>query len=308
MKEKLDPMITEGIFAIAVSLFNSGRMRSEIYLSGNKIYILNFDNTILLQFLLPERINFPNMGFAANNYDGPNFDVKDEKVIFRTIGENGSGFNKIKTVPSLKRTFDDIDGLFNKFDVKPSGWNEINCNDKALALFDETLSHIEILSENKKLLFRQRDIYSGNNIELSENSEGKGKWATAHKIKEDFGPFGIRTIDFLSIFMFFNRIKFLFKDNNYCIVKGERRVGGDEINMNGIIAGCLYDEMIDVKNILSTEEKDHGRKIKEIGERKQTSAVEVDEGKGTKGTKKKATTRRKTAKQPAVKGLGINSK
>ena len=61
------------------------------------------------------------------------------------------------------------------------------------------------------------------------------------------------------------------------------------------------------KNIKNTEVY-HRRKIEKIGERKQTSAVEVDEGKGTKGTKKKATTRRKTAKQPAVKGLGINSK
>lgn len=255
-KINIDPFVSEGILAVAVGLNASGRMRNEIYFGENRMYIANFDNTVLLQFILPSKYNFEKMGFTAADYDGPDFAVDGESVIFFLDAVKTTGFVREKVVPMLNRKFDDVEELFLRYDAMDfEGANVLNLKSEATELLDESLSHVEISAINRLLLILQRDIYSGSKIKLVEGKRGAGRLGIDSPFvpKSDFGPMGIRTPDIFAVFSIFDRIKFLFKGNKFCKISAQRNIGSDLVMMSGIIAGCTYDEMITIEPAIVEE-------------------------------------------------------
>lgn len=271
----MNPMV-EIIFSHAVSLSQSGRLRNEIYCQGSIIYIANFDNTILLQFHLPFSQFKEEISFEANDYDSENFRVENDQILF--LKEEGP-FVREKICGKTGRTFSEIEGLFEKYfdQITLDDCNIVNLHNSLLSLLDENLSHVEVSSQNKKFLIIQRDIYTGGRIEIQENKKG---FHSLHQIQENFGPIGLRTNDLFAMFTFTENLKFYFRQHNdYCLLTGEMKLGSaNKIDMKGIIAGCIYDEMGTVEII--KEENINGRQKQEGRGSEQKIDTTLNSGEG----------------------------
>lgn len=229
----------EDIFSHAVALEQSGRMKNKIYALNNSIFIMNFDRTVLLRFLLRKNeTSFKNpVSFWANDYDGNQFYEEAGKIIF--IQEN-DGFVRKKSCGTPEESPEDIDALFNSFSIPEN--NILRLPKTILELMDENLSHIEISTVEKQLFFIQQNIYSGARIEITRKA-GKGFDITniQDSIQSDFGPIGMRTGDFAALFSFSNNISFQFNNglSDYCYVVNKDR----RCEMEGFVSHCLYDEL-----------------------------------------------------------------
>jgi len=227
----------EGIFAHAVAMEQSGRLKSTIYCIENEIFIMNSDNTLLLRFLL-RRTETPfahPVSFRANDYDSKSFYEKDGKIIFVTETE---GFTRTKSCSTPGDTPTDVKALWDTFDKLTT--NKISFKRDILSLLDASLSHVEISAPNKSLSLVQRNIYSGSIIEVRrKKEEGLGSLVDVDDISEEFGPVGLRTDDFASLFTFIDILNMHFGDAGYCYIKSI----DPKLNMEGIIAKCLYDEL-----------------------------------------------------------------
>jgi len=266
----------KNILAHAVALAQSGRLKNEIHLGGRTVYVSNFDNTVLLKFDELVGVNFEEVGFEANDYEGDKFKVVDGKVIFEQIS-NGIIREKICSVS--ERTFSEIEDLYNKYYLPDKAIVELDLYQTILSLLEEGLSHIEISAEKGRAQIIQRDIYSGKIIRLKMDRKG---FFSADKVTGDFGPMGMRTSDFQAVFSFCNRVKFSFhSDMNYCLIRG------DKFKMTGVIAGCLYDEMGQIETVEPRKQKgkDDGGQIKKDRGSEQGIASKVDKGKREKGVK-----------------------
>lgn len=241
----------ERVFRSAVTLDQSGQMRSTIYCHGKTIFIMNGDNTVLLKFTLPHHMGeFKNpISFKANDYEPGKFYEKDGKVYFQS-GSKDSEFERTKScrVPGLN--FNDVKEIWEKLSSEPK--STFSIHKKSLSLVEDGLSHLEFQSKNKSLIITQRDIFSGTIITLTRKIQGLG----AHKpdnISSDFEPVGLRTNDFISLFEFYDLIIFgITEKPGFMTLKSE--------NMEGIIAWCLYDELGTLEVIYNgrKEQKDGG--------------------------------------------------
>ena len=263
--------LTEYIFSHAVALNQSGRLKNNIYVHNRDVYILNTDHTVLIRFQLPAKeptFKEP-IGFAANDYDSEVFTEKDGKIIF-TQKADGLVRKKICSATTIDGNFDSIAGIFKKF------WSEhdkshvvIQFSKDHLALLEESLSHLEFKGEDGQWLLTQRDIYTGNVIEV-EDARPRGL-ISAEKIY-DFGPIGIRTNDFMALFQFNDHVTFRFfpgVDGQYCLFEAPK------FRMQGILAGCVYDEM----GIIETAKgKTNGRQVKKNRASKQKADIPADTG------------------------------
>jgi hypothetical protein len=275
----------ESIFSHAVALSQNGRMRNEIYCKGRTVFIANFDNTVILNFGLPSDIldEGEEISFEANDYDSNDFFEEDGKIVFR---QSSGGFVRKKICGKTQRTFDELAGLYNGYvGEQAKHKNVVNFHIDAVSLLDESLSHIEISSKDKEPVIIQRDVYSGSVIRLEREKKGFG--FTADKIQEDFGPIGIRTSDFLSLFTFNDEIKFCIssESSGFVIVEGNRN------DMVGVVAKCVYDEMGTIKEVLTPKdspkpkqkEKVDGGKKQKVRRRQQKADSKVDKGEQSKG-------------------------
>lgn len=229
----------EGIFAHAVAMEQSGRLKSTIYCIENEIFILNSDNTVLLRFLLRKTetpFKHP-VSFRANDYDSRSFYEEDGKIIFQTENEN---YVRTKSCSTPGDTPADIKALFEGYDKLTT--NKIALNRDILSLLDDSLSHVEVSAPAKELTIVQRNIYSGAIISVKrKKGEGFGSLATVDDISTTFGPIGLRTNDFGALFTFADNLTLSFPTGgiDYCYVRSI----DPKLAMEGVIAMCVYDEL-----------------------------------------------------------------
>lgn len=236
--------LVEEIFSHAVALDQSGGLKNTIFAKGSEIFIINYDHTVLLHFRLRKsegEFDHP-ISFKANDYDSNNFEEKDGKVIFTS--EKGE-YQRKKTCGVSDITPDEVKALYQKYIQDLDNRQEITLSKDVIELLDTDLSHIEFSGKKgSSIQMVQRNIYSGGIIEIEKNQTGFFK----DSLKHNFGPIAIRTGDFQALFTFQNNLRFLFpgsdKNEDYLVIKS-----GDENkrNMTAIVACCLYDEIIQIK-------------------------------------------------------------
>lgn len=236
---------TEKIFAHAVALDQSGRLRNTIYALGKQVYIKNSDNTVLLDFTSSDSDFHNPVSFRANDYEGEYFYEEDGKIIFETLSDGGLLKKKACAVP--EDNFEDIDNLCHKMTRKylkavqtckkrKKPINSFSLGREILSLLDRSLSHIEISIVKGKVVLAQRNIYSGSVSYIEKAKKGFG--ISGDNLSGDFGPIGVRTPDFEALFTFQDSVSFTLPPDLEFI-----KITGTKFKMNGFIGTCLYDEM-----------------------------------------------------------------
>jgi hypothetical protein len=233
----------EAIFAHAVALDQSGGLRNSIYVTGREVYIMNYDHTVMLRFRLRDSetpFSEP-ISFKANDYDSNEFFEEDGKIVFLT---GIKGYERKKICGKAEYTPDEIKETFRPYLNKERKTEQISMDNSILSLLDNDLSHIEFSGKKGGTMqMIQRNIYSGGIIEISEKSDG----IFVNTLSEDFGPVGIKTKDFSALFTFQDTLNFEFPSSDkedYIIVKS---IDKKKRDMTGIIACCLYDELIQIQ-------------------------------------------------------------
>lgn len=226
----------EKIFAHAVALQQSGRLRNTIYGIGRLVFILNQDHTVLLRFRLRkvDRVEFdPPISFAANDYDSRQVEVEDGRICFI---QESPGFTRVKKCLTPSTTSEDVKELFRGFRVDESV-KPISFHSQMLTLVDESLSHIEFSCVDGEFKITQRNIYSGTVSEITPTaSEGLGVQDDG---MEDFNTIGLRTGDFLALFTFVDKLDFRFLPDGFICVDSRDTT----MPMRGLISKCVYDEL-----------------------------------------------------------------
>ena len=130
----------EQIFAHAVALDQNGKLKNTIYALDNEVFILNMDNSVLLNFELrkTETPFTSPISFAANDYDSRDFDEVNGKIIFTQKKEE---YVRKKSCSTPGESPKDIKSMFEGFD--PLKGNVATIHEKVLSLLNEDLSHIE---------------------------------------------------------------------------------------------------------------------------------------------------------------------
>ena len=262
------------VFKHAVALEQSGKMKSVIACKGNMIYILNFDKTILMKFELSRGEGFKSeVCFNADDYDSDSFKEDGGKIIFAIKGEGNYDREKICKAPGIG--FKRMEEMFNQFFGKGEETIAvISFTGNDLKLLDESLSHVEFISEGLKPVILQRDIFAGSVIKLEKKEfAGFKDEIDPDEIAEDYGPVGMRTNDLFALFAFNDIVSLFFLPSTY----GYFIVEGKEYKMKAIVAKCLYDDLGKIE-ILGKEEIDHGGEISENGGTKQEADRSVDQG------------------------------
>lgn len=242
----------EQIFAHAVGLDQNGGLKNTIFAIDDEIYIMNYDHTVLLRFgLRKSEAVFPHpISFRANDYDSNEFTEENGKITFHSA--NGDFVRKKScAAPDLKP--EDAQTLFYKY------WDPdktfFDLADTILPLIDRELSHIEFSArKGEQIKIVQRNIYSGALIEIQKSGQGMFQ----DEIQNDFGPVAIKTGDMLALYMFQDVLKFAFPRNDqedYVLIQSGNM---NKRNMCGIIACCIYDEIIEIR------EARHGRKEQKV--------------------------------------------
>lgn len=249
--------LVEQIFAQAVALDQSGGLKNTIFVIEDRIYVMNYDHSVLLRFKLRKSENvFPqSISFKANDYDSEMFEQKDNKIIFH---QESDRFSRKKICGTTDITPEEVDDIFNEFYNNDSERQKISLNKEILSLLDDELSHIEFSAEpGEGIKLIQRNIYSGGIIEVKEKKNG-----LFHTTFESgFGPLGMKTGDFKALFNFQDNLDFYFpqtEDGEYVIVESTDQT---KRNMCCVVSCCLYDEIIQLQQI--KKEEPHGRKKQE---------------------------------------------
>lgn len=246
--------LVEQIFAQAVALDQSGGLRNTIFVIEDRIYVMNYDHSVLMRFKLrkSENVFTQSISFKANDYDSEMFEQKDNKIIFHQESER---FTRKKICGTTDITPEEVDEIFNEFYNNESERQKITLNKEILSLLEDELSHIEFSAEEGdgiKLI--QRNIYSGGIIEIEEKNNG----LFHTRFESGFGPLGMKTGDFKALFNFQDTLDFHFpetEDGEYIIVESTDQT---KRNMTCIVACCLYDEIIELQQI--KKEETNGRK------------------------------------------------
>lgn len=239
--QKVDSRI-ENIFAHAVALNQSGRLRNSVFVIDKEVYILNSDRSVMLRFILPTTaptFEHP-VSFKAGDYDSNTFTERDGKIIFRSAS---GGFVKEKScgVPGLEPQA--VKEIFSNYVTKK--FNKVEIKSSIVANLEENLSHVEISGTDGEFQLIQRNIYDGAVITIKkEKDRGMGLTST-DEIGSDFGPIGLRTPDFIALFSFNDIITFQFPTD----ADGFCRVSGRNYKMTGVVSYCLYDELGNILNV-----------------------------------------------------------
>lgn len=243
----------EQIFSQAVALDQSGGLRNTIYANGREIFIMNYDHTVLLRFRLRAKespFTSP-ISFKANDYDSKIFHQEGDRIIF-TSGNDG--YVKKKICGTTDLTPEQVKELFDEYLTDEEGVS-VTLSDSVLELLDDSLSHIEFSGEEGgQLKLIQRNIYTGGIIEIEQKSLG---FLNNH-LEREITPVAIKTDDFKALFTFDKSLKFTFptsEQSDYIVINTIDRGKRD---MTGILACCLYDEIIEIK------QANHGRKEQKI--------------------------------------------
>jgi len=228
----------ENIFQYAASLDQAGKMKNTILCNEREIFIVNFDKTILLSFVLPKVCpEFKEkIVFDANDYDSSNFYVEGGSVVFKTTAD---GYVRKKKCGSNKSLdFDSISTMYYRYSRKKTT-SIFTLRREIMGLLQDDLSHVEIHYDNG-LKVIQRDIFSGTVIEITKDKAGLDL-IDVDKLAP-FSPMGLRTVDLDALFSYDRELTFSFvPEMNYFIVKG--KITG----LTGILSWCLFDEMGDFK-------------------------------------------------------------
>lgn len=224
----------EEIFQYAAKLDQSGKMKNTILCNEREVFIINFDKTILLSFILPvvcedfkERIIFD-----ANDYDSSIFEVEGNSVVFKQV-ENGY-VRKKKCGVNKSLDFDAISTLYYRYSRKKTTAS-FGLRREIMDLLQDDLSHVEIHNDNG-LKIIQRDIFSGTVIEITKDKSGLDILASDNL--GQFEPMGLRTVDLDALFSYDRELSFSFVPGlNYFIVNGKTT------KMKGILSWCLFDEI-----------------------------------------------------------------
>lgn len=237
--------LVEQIFATAVALDQNGGLKNTIYAIGSEVFIMNYDHTVLLRFRLRKsegEFEHP-ISFKANDYDSNHFEEKDGKIIFYSAQD---GYNKKKICGTTDLTPSEVKELFEMYLGKAQAKQTTTLSKAMMPLLEDGLSHIEFSGkESQTLKMTQRNIYSGGIIEIEKASDGFFK----EELSEDFGPVALKTSDFQALFMFQEQLKFQFptdNEGNFIIIKSIKDTKRD---MVGIVACCLYDEIIELRSV-----------------------------------------------------------
>ena len=293
--------LQEAIFRHARALHQSGQMKSTIYASGHTVFILNMDNTVILRFVVSKRdLGIESeISFVANDYYSDDFREEDGRIIFTRKEE---GFIQEKSCRAPDMTFTEVEELWDKYvelDRKQHHNQKMTLADKFINMLDLSLSHLEIKSEDKRPIITQRDIYTGAIITTKIEEVGLGKTAEAiTTIKEDFGPIGIRTEDFIALFAYNDHITFYFHPTSpFMLIQGEK------LSMSGVLAGCVYDEMGETMVIIDEkEDKEDGRQEPKNRRGKQKTDTKPNETLGKEGNQ--TTVRRRGKRREEKKSAG----
>jgi hypothetical protein len=223
------------MFAQAAGLHQSGRLKNTIYAIGSNVFIFNQDHTVLIRFTLrPEEAPFAHpISFDAADYDSNKLREHNGFVEFV---QKESGFVRIKSCRAPKFSPEEIVGIFKGFG-KPSGTG-VFLNKSIRALLNEELSHIEFSSRKGKLVIAQRNIYNGSLIQLERDGSSGGLGLLTEEL-EDFGPLGIRTDDFMSLFSFADALTLWFGADNVVHFSSSN----DKLKMLGVLSRCVYDNL-----------------------------------------------------------------
>ncbi len=251
------PVEVEQIFSQAVALDQAGGLRNTIYAIGHEIYILNYDHTVLLRFRIKKSLFASPVCFRANDYDGDFFEEVDGKIVFTT---EKNGFMRTKTVGGAEYSPDEIKEVFNGLIQSEQNVLKVELSRDVLSLFDEELSHIEFSGKKDETLkMLQRNIYSGGIIQVQENMKVGMGLGLQTVLADDFGPIGIKTNDFMSLFRFYEVLKFYFplgvKEDFIRVQTIKRDEDKEQGSMTGLIACCLYDEIIQLKSVQNGGQK-----------------------------------------------------
>lgn len=230
------PERVEMLFAKAVHMRQSGRMKSTIYLDGRELYILNSDHTILMQHVLPgsDAIETP-LVFNADDYEGAMIETVDDQITFtkKMVLATETQFTKVNAaVPDI--SMDEIKGMFDEFAMPGI---KVQLDSSWVQPLRDDLSHVEIIAKNGSLHLIQRDIYAGRVYDTWREPKTSG-FGIADPIP-DFGPIAARTADF-KVVMEFSTNPYLYAsatDASYFMIMDAKT------KMKAIIAGCLYDEL-----------------------------------------------------------------
>lgn len=248
----------ENIFAHAVALEQSGRLKNTIHASPEEIIVLNSDNTVMLHFPLvagDSKIT-GHVSFKASDYDSNAFTTEGDSIVFH---QKSGDIARKKICKTAEATFDEIAGLWDDYQAKAKKEEvaaKITLGSSILTLLEEGLSHMEFSAEEGRIIIRQRDIYSGTIIELTKQGGGGFGVTEKDRASEDFGPVGLRTSDFMALFAFNDSATLVFYEGG-----GFCTLAAPNYKMRGIISLCLYDDMGDTEQSLEThKEKGNGRK------------------------------------------------
>jgi len=235
--------LVEAIFAQAVALDQNGGLKNTIYAQDSEIFIMNYDHTVLLSFRLRQsegRFETP-ISFKANDYDSNEFDIKDNKIVF--YSKKGD-FQRKKICGTTELSPAEVKELYQSYMEDLEERPTVLLPRDILELIDNDLSHIEFIgSAGGTLKMIQRNIYSGGVVEIEKNETGM----FSEKLANDFGPIAIKTDDFKALFNFQDNLKFSFPKKgkeDFILVKSADM---NKRNFTGIIACCLYDEIIQIK-------------------------------------------------------------
>lgn len=225
----------EWVFETAVALEKDIKMRNAILCRGQNIWVVNFDRTIILKY--PIKGFFKNdVSFYASDYDSSSFVEEDGTLHFvKYYGE----YERKKVSSAMFTLVDiDVDSLWKELSVKKPYDVEFTMTDKMLELFRDDLTHIEVrISEDKKVQFVQRDIFTGNIIYVKKK-EKQGLLADPNeKVLKNIEPIALRMQDLAAL---------LYKEGNVKLHLSEKSPGRCYVQaarFEAIVSWCVYDEL-----------------------------------------------------------------
>ena len=228
----------ESIFAQAAALQQSGRLRNTIYCMGRKVYILNQDHTILIQFALRESetpFQTP-ISFNANDYDSNRFVEKDGKICF--VQQSGD-FVREKSCQVPNLSVKEVQRIFQARMEAATWANKVVLDKTFTTCLDESLSHVEFKGVEGQLIALQRNIYTGSIIKVSKQASTKKGLVSFSGALKDFRTIGLRTDDFLALFTFAPSLTFYFAGKDTVPFENLDQ----KLPFTGLVSRCIYDEM-----------------------------------------------------------------
>lgn len=234
----------EEVFALGLNVTKIGRLNATVYWKEDAVIILNSDNTLLVKFeeLRPSRKD--EVSFYVKDYEGMNIQTDKGEVIFTSSNDL---YEKQKCCIVPPYGFDRLDDILDEHKSHKTGGVEMmDVSDKLLSLLDEGLSHVEFVFKDEEMIIVQRDIYTGQRLEIREKSNDGLFSPTKNHRGKGLDKIGFRTKDIQSLFLLNPFVCFYFVSPNYTWVENKQE------HFKGILSNCIYDQLGNL-NILGDE-------------------------------------------------------